>query len=222
MRTRFGGFLHLEEKLLARLLAFLLAGFARLVSGVRVCWEGCLPHGTRQRVYYFNHTSHADGLLLWAIMPPEVRPWVRLVAAEEYWNANFLRRFIADKVFGAIFVRRDAADLAARKEQVSRVVEGLGRDYSLIFSPEGTRGTGESILPFKTGLYHLCLARPDLELVPCYLENFHRLLPKGEYFPLPLLCRIRVGAPLYFEPGEPRQSFLERSRKALEDLMEER
>jgi 1-acyl-sn-glycerol-3-phosphate acyltransferase len=196
-----------------------LAGLARVLSGAHVSWNGCAP-SLRQRVYYFNHTSHADSVLLWAVLPPDVRAVVRPVAAQEYWFASRLRRFVAGRVFRAIFVSRKATALEDRQLQVRRMVEGLGQENSLILSPEGTRGSGEEILPFKSGLYYLCCERPDLELVPVYLENLSRLLPKGEFIPLPLLCRVSFGPPLRWNPGESKHHFLERTRQALLDLAE--
>jgi 1-acyl-sn-glycerol-3-phosphate acyltransferase len=196
-----------------------LAWVARTLSGVRERWE-CQPT-LKQRLYYFNHSSHADTVLLWACLPPEVRDKTRFVAAEDYWSQTAVRRYFAQKVFNAIFVSRTATDAQERAEQIDRIVEGMGTEYSVLFAPEGTRGDGEEVQPFKSGLYHLCKARPNLELVPVFLENLSRLLPKGESLPCPLLCRVSFGAPVYLQPGEQRQEFLDRARKALVDLGQE-
>lgn len=200
--------------------ALFLAWLARVLSGATVAWVRCQPSMV-QRVYYFNHTSHADVVLLWAVLPPEIRALTRPVAAEEYWNSSRLRHYVAEKVFNAVFVSREATALSDRQEQIERMREGLGKEHSLIFAPEGTRGTGDEIKPFKSGLYHLCLARPDVELVPVYLENLNRLLPKGEFVPLPLLCRVYFGEPLRMQPGEDRDAFLDRTRAALLDLSQQ-
>lgn len=204
-------------ELMRKPVAYFLAWLARFVSGAHVSWHNCQP-SARQRLYFFNHTSHADSVLLWAVLPADLRELVRPVAAEEYWTASGLRRYVAEKVFGAIFVSREARQIEDRQKQIERMVEGLEPGYSLILSPEGTRGSGEEILPFKSGLYYLCKARPDLELVPVYMENLSRLLPKGEFIPLPLLCRVTFGPPFLLQSGEPKETFLARARQSLIDL----
>ena len=204
-------------RFLERPVGVALAWIARHVSGAQVVYRDYQP-SISQRVYYFNHTSHADSVLLWAVMPPDIRELVRMVAAEEYWHASPLRRYMAERVFNATFVSRNATALEDRQLQVRRMIAGMGREHSLMLSPEGTRGDGYEIQPFKSGIYYLCQARPDVELVPVYLENLNRLLPKGEYIPLPLLCRVSFGKPFRLESHESKGSFLSRAREALVSL----
>ena len=91
----------------------------------------------------------------------------------------------------------------------------MGEQYSLIIFPEGTRGTGEEVAPFKSGLYHLCVRKPGIQLVPAYMENLNRILPKGEFLPVPLISRVNFGEPMFFEPAESKQEFLARTRDAV-------
>jgi len=49
------------------------------------------------------------------------------------------------------------------------------------------------------------LRRPDVELVPAYLENMNRILPKGEVLPVPMLSLLTFGKPLQVEPGEEKE-----------------
>ena len=93
--------------------------------------------------------------------------------------------------------------------------EALNSGQSLILFPEGTRGTEASPGPFKSGLYHLAQHNADVELVPVYLENLHRSLPKGTVFPIPLICTVRFGAPLKRIAGEAKAQFLDRARGAV-------
>ena len=87
--------------------------------------------------------------------------------------------------------------------------------YSLILFPEGTRGIGGEPGPFKSGIFHLSRLRPDVELVPVYLENLNRILPKGEILPVPMLSRLVFGPPLPPDAGEDKPAFLDRARRAL-------
>jgi hypothetical protein len=74
------------------------------------------------------------------------------------------------------------------------------------------------LLPFKSGLYRVASKRPHVELVPVWMENLGRVLPKGETIPVPLLCSINFGSPIQLQTSEERDAFLERTRKALLDL----
>jgi 1-acyl-sn-glycerol-3-phosphate acyltransferase len=169
----------------------------------------------RQRIYFGNHTSHLDFVVLWAVLPDELRNATRPVAAQEYWTRSKLRNYLASKVFRAVLVDRQSQTAEGRQLQFERMLEGLKQGDSLIIFPEGTRGSGEEVAPFKSGLYHLTRARPDVELIPVYLENLNRVLPKGEFLPVPLLSRVYFGAPLALEEGESKESFLERARQTL-------
>ena len=202
-------------------LAPLLAGLARLISGVRVQWLGCQPD-TRQRVYFANHTSHLDFVVLWAALPKEVRALTRPIAAQDYWGKGSLRRYLATTLFRAVLIARTGPSdrpnrlgVATAQATLDRMLEALGQHSSLIVFPEGTRGTGEEVAPFKGGLYHLCMRKPGLELVPVYLENLNRILPKGEFLPVPLLSRATFGPPMVLLENEPKREFLERTREAV-------
>ena len=206
-------------------LASLLAGFARLLTGVQVRWWNTQPSvlGGR-RVVYANHTSHLDALVLWAALPAELRACTRPVAARDYWNKSPLRVYLADHVFRAVLIDRPeltpALALRATRAIVDQMAAALEGDSSLIVFPEGTRGSGKLIKPFKSGIYYLARRVPELDFTPAYLENMNRILPKGEIFPVPLLGRVTFGPPLRLTDGEPKRVFLERAQKAVLDLQE--
>ena len=197
--------------------ASLLAAAARLLAGAQARWLGCRPD-LRQRVYFSNHASHLDFVVLWGALPRELRALTRPVAARDYWGTGDLRRYLATQVFNAVLLERANLDDVGRRQQVDLLLEALGECCSLILFPEGTRGTGREIAPFKSGLYHLALKRPDVELVPVYLENLHRILPKGALLPVPLLSSASFGSPIRVLPGEEKESFLERAREAVRAL----
>lgn len=194
--------------------ASLVAAAARLLAGAQARWLGCRPD-LRQRVYFSNHTSHLDFVVLWGALPRQLRGHTRPVAARDYWGKGTLRRYLARQVFHAVLLQRANLDDVGRRQQVDLLLEALGEGDSLILFPEGTRGTGGEIAPFKSGLYHLALKRPDVELVPVYLENLHRILPKGALFPVPLLSSVTFGSPISVLPGEDKDAFLERARAAV-------
>ncbi len=104
------------------------------------------------------------------------------------------------------------------REAVAQMLEGLGDEYSLILFPEGTRGSGESIAQFRSGLYYLCRERPDVELVPVRIHGAHKVLPKGRWLPRPQESDLTFGPAMRIEEGESRTTFSERARAALSSL----
>ncbi len=201
----------------ARLVAGAVAALAWLVTGVRGNWQGVLPEA-RPRIYFANHRSHGDFVLIWTVLPPALRRRTRPVAAEDYWGRGGLRQLIGERVFDALLVARDAAN--RERDPVAPLAAALDAGSSLILFPEGTRNTTAApLLPFKSGLYRLARARPDVELVPVWIDNLNRVLPKGEFVPVPLLCTVTFGAPIALLPGEGSVPFRERSRQALLALM---
>jgi 1-acyl-sn-glycerol-3-phosphate acyltransferase len=206
-------------------IASLLAAVARGISGVQVQWAGCEP-SERQRIYFANHTSHLDFVVLWSALPPEIRARVRPIAAKDYWEETPLRRYLAQNVFHAVLLERGTTAKAKSPEEahfvgrhlIEEMDNALGTQDSLILFPEGTRGTGEKMGPFRSGLYHLAVRRPDVELVPAYLDNLNRILPKGEFLPVPMLSLLTFGKPIQLEPNEDKDAFLERAREAVAGL----
>ncbi|PYT57848.1 MAG: 1-acyl-sn-glycerol-3-phosphate acyltransferase [Acidobacteria bacterium] len=197
-------------------LASVIAAVARGISGVQVRWAGCRPE-VKQRIYFANHTSHLDFVVLWSALPSEVRKQTRPVAAQDYWEKG-VKAYLAQKVFRAVLVHRGGNREEARAAActvIDRLAEAMGDTESLILFPEGTRGTGETIAPFRSGLYYLAKRRPEVELVPAYLENLNRILPKGEVLPVPLVSLLTFGVPLHVGETEDKRGFLERASAAL-------
>jgi 1-acyl-sn-glycerol-3-phosphate acyltransferase len=193
-----------------------VTAFARLWTGVRPDWRGCTPE-LRQRIYFANHASHGDFVLIWSVLPKELRDRTRPVAGADYWRKSRLRQFLGGEVFKAVLIEREAANRS--EDPVEQMAKALDAGDSLILFPEGTRNmTDEPLLPFKSGLYNLASARPDVELVPTWIDNLSRVLPKGEFLPLPLLCSVAFGAPIAPAEGEDRKAFLERARTVLLEL----
>ena len=198
-----------------RLLASALCGFARALTGVRALWLGSEPDA-RPRVYFANHRSHGDFVLIWASLPPPLRRRTRPVAGADYWLTTPLRRFLINRVFRGVCIDRRPG--RSGPNPVEQMGEALAAGESLILFPEGTRNMGDGLLPFKSGLHHLARAHPEAELIPVWIENLGRVMPKGSLIPVPLLCSLSFGPPLAPVEGESREAFLTRARSALLDL----
>ncbi len=185
--------------------------FAKLVTGVRALWIGCGPED-RRRIYFANHRSHGDFVLIWACLPNGLRARTRPVAGSDYWLKGGLRRFIINRVFRGVLIDREAGREA---DPIGVMGQALTAGDSLILFPEGTRNLGDELLPFKSGLFHLATAHPEVELVPVWIENLGRAMPKGSLIPIPLLCTLSFGQPLTLAPDEAKADFLARARTAL-------
>ena len=198
-------------------IALCVAALARLASGPSVrCAENRPCRG--QCIYFANHGSHLDFVVLWAVLPRDLRARTRPVAARDYWESSRLRKYMATRVFRAVLVDRAGGSLGQLRGQMDQLIAVLDDGDSLIIFPEGTRGSSGEIGPFKSGLDYLARQRPDVDLIPVHLHNLQRIMPKGEFLPVPQLSCISFGAPLRLQDGESKAAFLTRAREAVASL----
>ena len=190
----------------------LLAIIARFLSGASVRWIDCQPD-TCQRVYFANHTSHLDAIVLWSSLPTEFGDLTRPVAAKDYWERGAVRRYIARNVFNALLIDR-------RGDQGASKPGGHddARDRRPVFAdrfPEGAAIPAAKSASSRA----VCTtwqeaARPGIGAgVTSTIMN--RILPRGEFLPVPLLSLITFGPPIWLETGEPKTEFLHRAREAV-------
>lgn len=213
--------------LFARISAAAITGVAKAITGARSVWLGCAPV-PQQCIYYANHSSHSDFVLLWASLPPLLRQRTRPVAGADYWLKGRVRPFVIHQVFHGVLVDRTgskpapeeapAAHVAPKLDTLAPLKAALDAGDSLILFPEGTRNMRDELLPFKSGIYHLAKAYPQVEIVPVWLGNLNRVMPKGALIPLPLLCTVSFGTPIAVGDGEDKDAFVTRARQALIDL----
>lgn len=205
-------------RIAARIAGKAIELFAKAITAVRADWRGVAPVAG-QRVYFANHVSNADMPMIWSVLPPSLRRQTRPVAAADYWLKNRLRAFAGRDVFRAVLI--DRRPEARSDDPVAQMVAALDEGSSLILFPEGKRNMGPAPLePFKTGLYHLARARPEVDLVPTWIANLNAVMPKGEIIPLPLMCTVTFGTALHIEQGETKEAFLARASSALLALRE--
>ncbi|HSV51038.1 MAG TPA: lysophospholipid acyltransferase family protein [Burkholderiaceae bacterium] len=194
--------------MLAKLMSLFLLGLIRVLTGAQARWYGCPPKA-EQRIYFANHQSHADLVMIWAALPAELRGITRPIAAKDYWTKTPFKQWITSAVFHAIYVDRART---GDQDPLEPLIDALGNGDSIILFPEGTRGNAEEPQAFKAGLYNLALKFPQVVLVPAWINNVQRVMPKGEVVPVPILCSVTFGAPIRVEEGEERRAFLDRAR----------
>jgi 1-acyl-sn-glycerol-3-phosphate acyltransferase len=188
-----------------------LAGVARLITGAQGHWYGSPPKA-EQRIYFANHQSHFDWVLIWAALPRDLRAITRPIAARDYWTSSPLKHWITREIFNAVYVSRQRTD---DEDPLEPLMEALRNGDSLVIFPEGTRGNKGDPAAFKAGLFHLAEAFPDVQLIPAWIDNVQRVMPKGEVVPVPILCSVTFGAPLALHRDEDKRAFLERARNAV-------
>ena len=194
----------------------LLTLLTRLLVGAYPQWQGCAPSRT-QRIYFANHSSHMDAIVIWSSLPAELRAKTRPVAAKDYWEKGALRRRIAIKELKVVLIDRHHT---AHANPLDPLIQALHEGSSLIIFPEGTRRPQPLPSPFKSGLWRPMREFPDVELIPVYIENLHRSMPKGTLIPIPTICSVRFGAPLPHSPDDSKENFLNRARNAVIQLAE--
>jgi 1-acyl-sn-glycerol-3-phosphate acyltransferase len=194
--------------MIAAVTEWLLLALARLVAHPR--WQGCAP-SPEQRIYVANHSSHLDALLVLSALPEPHRRKTRPVASAEYWNNSSVRRFLIHSVFRGVLLGPQG-----EFNPLEPVADALRQGDSLIFFPEGTRGPGVELQPLKPGIYHLARWFRDIDIVPVWIDNSYRIMPKGIHWPLLLPCSITFGVPLRIKEKQRQEEFLTDLRASLE------
>ena len=192
-------------------MGWFLLGLIRILTGSQARWHGCPPKA-EQRIYFANHQSHADLVMIWAALPKELRSVTRAIAARDYWTKSPFKKWLTTEVFNVIYVSRDRT---ADEDPLEPLLEALSHGDSIILFPEGTRGYAEEPQAFKAGLYNLAVKCPGAVLVPAWINNVQHVLPKGEVVPVPVLCSVTFGAPIALQESEDRGAFLKRAREAV-------
>ena len=102
-----------------------LALLARFLSGASVRWIDSQPD-TCQRVYFANHTSHLDPIMIWSALPQTVRMITRPVAAKDYWVKGPIRRYLANRLFHAILIDRE--EIKVHQSPVDLIIREIGQN----------------------------------------------------------------------------------------------
>lgn len=200
------------NKTLDQWVANTLALSSQWLTGAQVTSVADMP--TEPCIYYANHSSHGDFVLLWASLSKALRKRTRPIAGKDYWAGGRLKSYIGHRVFRALMVDRASARHAAGL--IDQMVKALDEGDSLIVFPEGTRNLSEqALMPFKAGIYHIASRRPATPFVPVWINNINRVLPKGHWLPVPLLCQLSYGVPWGLQEAPDKDEFLTQAEQRL-------
>lgn len=192
--------------------ALIIKPFMALFIGLRVRGREHLAR-SEPFVLIANHSSHLDTISLLSLFPLSRLRRIRPVAAADYFERNKLVSLFTRTLFNILPIARK--NITTENNPLRRMREAIAAGDSLIIFPEGTRGSGEEMGEFRSGVAHLIEKTPGVPIVPAYLVNMGRSLPKGEFIPVPFFCEIRVGAPRLLQGS--RQEIT----RALEDAVRE-
>lgn len=198
----------------------LICSMTKLLSGTHVRFLTPLGEDI-PKIYFANHQSHLDAFVIYYALPEYIRVKVRPVAKKEYWKKGYVRQYLSQRVVKTLLIEEHTQyPVEHPLHPVNQMIKAIDQGSSLLLFPEGTRNCEEGIHEFKSGLYHVARQRPQIDLIPIYVENTNRILPKGEYIPVPILGRITFGEAFGIKPDESKQEFLDRARVVLGQLGE--
>jgi 1-acyl-sn-glycerol-3-phosphate acyltransferase len=193
--------------------ALIVRPFEILFIGLRLRGREHVP-ATDPFVLVANHTSHLDTVALLSMFSLARLHRIRPVAAADYFERTRLVSFLSHALFNVLTVAR--THVGRDNNPLEGMLAALHAGQSLILFPEGTRGRGGEPGHFLPGVAHLVEKAPDVPVVPAYLLNMGRALPKGSILPVPFFCEVRLGPALY--PKGSRQEILGELERAVAKL----
>lgn len=194
-----------SERIPARVMAWWGKRLVRL-GGWKIRAEG-LSHLPREgAVLVANHQSLLDIPLLLSVLPGEVR----FLAKKDLARIPLFGRAMV--MAGNLLVDRDEPRdmLPFMREAVGRIRRG----QSVVVFPEGTRSADGTIEEFKSGAF--AIARiSGARVVPVYIDEGRRALPKGSLLIHPAELELTVLPPIDSKEGDSRQGMADEARRRI-------
>ena len=154
----------------------------------------------KQFILIANHNSHMDTMALMSAIPSRFIHRVHPIAARDFFGGSLFSRILMRYLVNATLIRRDRED--PDRDPIDDMDKMLKKQRSLILYPEGSRGMPGKMSNFKRGLGYLVQRNPNINVIPVYLENIYKTLPKGKKLILPYNCSIKFGQPIKFNSLE--------------------
>lgn len=173
--------------------------FLRIVIGLRYFNNDNLRN-IKQFILIANHNSHMDTMAIMSAIPHRFIHKVHPVAARDFFGKNLFQKILMRYLVNATLIRRDRDN--KERDPINDMDKMLKKKRSLILFPEGSRGVAGKMSNFKKGLGYLVQKNPKISVIPVYLENIYKTLPKGKRLILPYNCSIKFGEPIKFSSLE--------------------
>ena len=173
--------------------------FLRIFIGLQYFNNKSLKN-IKQFILIANHNSHMDTMALMSAIPSRFVHRVHPIAARDFFGVSLFSRILMRYLVNATLIRRDRED--PERDPIDDMDKMLKKKRSLILYPEGSRGIAGKMSDFKRGLGYLVQRNPNISVIPVYLENIYKTLPKGKKLILPYNCSIKFGKPIKFNSLE--------------------
>jgi len=199
------------------------ATFVRLVViiilGLNVRHREKLPQ-QGPAILVANHNSHLDTMVLMTLLPLQLLPKVKPVAAMDYFLRTPFLSWFALQIIGILpIARRVKSDGKDKDNPLAPCSQALENGDILIFFPEGSRGEPEKMQQFKNGIARLAQQHPQVPVIPIFLHGLGKALPKGESLLVPFFCDIFIGDPM--PPCDNKNSYMELLEHQIQQLASE-
>lgn len=159
-----------------------------------------------------NHNSHLDTMVLIDILPKNLLPIIRPVAAADYFLKNKYLAWFSRKIINIIPIARERT----QQDPLEECYRALENNNILILFPEGSRGEPEVLSTFKKGISYLATKYPEVPVIPVFLHGLGKALPKGDPLLVPFFCDIYVGKPL--KGITSKEEFMQRLKESFESI----
>jgi 1-acyl-sn-glycerol-3-phosphate acyltransferase len=206
----------MKKILLILIYSFLWRNFLRLFIGLKYYNNKTLKN-KKQFILIANHNSHMDTMAIMSAIPSRYIHRVHPIAARDFFGGSLFKKILMRYLVNATLIKRDRTD--PENDPIDSLDKMLKKSRSLILYPEGSRGIPGVMSNFKKGLGYLIQRNPDVDVIPVYLDNVYKTLPKGKKIILPYNCSINFGEPIKFNSYE-LEDILESSEKAISKLVD--
>ena len=106
---------------------------------------------------------------------------------------------------------------AGFRESFAYAGESADRGYSILVFPEGRHTTDGKMLPFRAGI-SLLANNLQIPIVPMRIDGLFELKQAGKKFTRPGQVKVKIGAPVQFEPGSDPEWIAQELQKKVEQL----
>lgn len=189
--------------------------FLKVFIGLKYVNEKTLKN-KKQFILIANHNSHMDTMAIMSAIPSRYIHKVHPIAARDFFGGSLFKKILMRYLVNATLIQRDRDD--PENDPIDSMDKMLKKSRSLILFPEGSRGVPGVMTKFKKGLGYLIQRNPEIKVIPVYLDNVYKILPRGKNLILPYNCSIKFGDPIQFKSME-MEDILLSSEKAMQNLM---
>ena len=205
----------MKKIILIIIYSFFWKNFLKFFIGLKYVNQKTLKN-KKQFILIANHNSHMDTMAIMSAIPSRYIHKVHPIAARDFFGGSLFKKILMRYLVNATLIQRDRDD--PNNDPIDSMDKMLKKSRSLILFPEGSRGVPGVIAKFKKGLGYLIQRNPEINVIPVYLDNVYKTLPRGKNLILPYNCSIKFGDPIKFKSME-MDDILLSSEKAMQKLM---